>query len=107
MSGKPNIPHRLGKYRGKTYWRYHVVVSQDGLDSDLWHGEASCDVIASKPEDAANLVRDELCDKVDYPTSVVTCGPKGRIVERFIGYMTLIGSRIGISRRETQLNLNL
>lgn len=107
MSGKPNIPHRLGKYRGKTYWRYHVVVSQDGLDSDLWHGEASCDVIASKPEDAANLARDELCDKVDYPTSVVTCGPKGRIVERFIGYMTLIGSRIGISRNETQLNLNL
>ena len=104
---KPNIPHRLGKYRGKMYWCYHVVVSQDGLDSDLWHGEASCDVIASKPEDAANLVRDELCDKVDYPTSVVTCGPKGRIVERFIGYMTPIGSRIGISRNETQLNLNL
>lgn len=104
---KPNLPHRLGKYRGKTYWRYHVVVAQDGLDRDIWHGEASCEVIAPKPEDAANLVRDELCDKVDYPTSVVTCGPNGGIVERFIGYMTLIGSRIGNCRQETQLNLNL
>lgn len=104
---KPNQPHRLGKYRGKTYWRYHVVVAQDGLDRDLWHGKASCDVIAANPDDAVNLVRDELADKVDYPTSVVTCGPKGGIVERFIGYMTLIGSRIGNCRGETQLKLNL
>lgn len=102
------LPRKLGRYRGQTYWRHYVLVAQDWLDADLCHEDALIDVIAPSPADAANLVREEIAPRVERPTSIRCKGPRGGITERFIGWETMIGSRLFQPRpAATQLPLPL
>ena len=80
----------LSKYRGKRYFKYDVVISQEWLESDLNRIEQSVQVIAAKPDDAVNLVKDEIGWQVARPTTIATAGPKGGITSRFIGWESMV-----------------
>ena len=64
------LPHKLGRDRGRVYWRHFVLVAQDWLDRDLCHEDALVEVISPSPADAANLVREEIAPRVERPTSI-------------------------------------
>jgi hypothetical protein len=84
-------PHKLGKYRSKTYSRYTVYLQQSGLD---WSDQAAVQIVASSPVEACNTVRDEFTTQIHYPTEFICAGPKGGIVSRFAGWETIIGSKL-------------
>lgn len=98
----PARPHGM-PYKGKRVFTFWVTVEQSGLD---WRHRVIMRVVARSADEAVNLVRDELAGQVEHPTSVCTAGPKGGITERFIGWTTLIGSRL-MNLNRNQLTLAL
>lgn len=88
------LPKLLGTYRGRSYSRYYVVLTQSGLDRDFWISRAAIEVVAESPSAACNLVKDEIAAKVNHPTEIECMGPKGGITSRFIGYDALIWAKM-------------
>lgn len=79
----------LGKVRGRRVFEFTVEVEQSGLDPIPWQDEAEVKVIAYTPDEACNLVRDEVARFAERPTTIETRGPKGGLVYRYLGWESL------------------
>lgn len=84
------LPVPLGKYKGKLYSRYTVVLSQSGLSHDLWAQAMSVQVIAESPAAACRAIKAEFASKLNYPTEFECQGARGGVVSRFLGYEGLV-----------------
>lgn len=70
-------PQKLGKYRGKTYYRFPVRLTQSGVGRDFWEHQIEVDIVAPSATAACNAIRDEFAAKVEHPTEFECLGPQG------------------------------
>ena len=102
------MPVKVSRYFGKQYYRFHVRVTQSGLDRELWSRHAIVPVISHSPVAAVRLVREEFAPLVNDPTEFECLGPKGGVTHRYVGYEGLIMARMwGVSSDYEQLKLQL
>ena len=95
MRDRIPMPHKLGRYRGHTYWRYTVRV----LQSDVgWQQHRDVVIVAESPAAAVNAVRDEFAPHVWRPTEFETAGPAGGITHRYVGWESLVGAKMFAER---------
>jgi hypothetical protein len=85
------LPHRLGKYKGRTYSRYTVRVTQSGIG---WQNSLDVEIVAATPADAVNAVQRELAPKVEQPTEFETVGPAGGRHSRFTGWESMVAAKM-------------
>lgn len=92
----PNAVRTLNEYRGKQYYRFSVLISQSGVAREPWQCQRLIkDVIAEKPADAINWVRDNVPPLIaQYPCNWSTRGVKGGRTHRFAGWETVIGQEL-------------
>lgn len=99
------LPKRLGVYQGKTFSRYSVVLTQSGLDRELWSREGIVEVVAESPKAACWLVKDEFAPLVNHPTEIECAGPKGGLSHLFIGWESMIWAKMCATPKGEQLML--
>ena len=87
-------PQKLGKYRGKTYYRFPVRLTQSGVGRDFWEHQIEVDIIAPSATAACNAIRDEFAAKVEHPTEFECLGPQGGVTYRFVGFESMISAKM-------------
>lgn len=103
---KLSLPHKLGKYRGRQYYRFFVVAAQSGLDREIWSRSETLPVISHSAVEAVRLVQEEIAPLVDSPTEFKCAGPKGGVTYRYTGYEGMVWARMcRVRSNETQLEL--
>lgn len=92
------LPTPLLPYRGRKMFRFRVVITQSGLDRELWNRQLDVPVIAPSAMAAVRLVQDEFAPKLFDPTEFECAGPKGGVTHRYMGYESIIGARMFAER---------
>lgn len=98
----PNARPCDTKYKGRQFYKFHVLISQSGVARQPWQCQRLIkDVIAEKPADAINWVRDNVPPLIEhYPCNWSTRGVKGGHTHRFAGWNTIIGEELFKARHE-------
>lgn len=108
MASALKYPRKLGRYRGRMYYRFFVRATQSGLDRDFWLHYVAVPVVAESPAAACRLIKTEIAAQVNYPTEIECLGDRGGITARFIGWDTLIGAKMeGVYSDWIQLEMTL
>jgi len=93
------LPHKLGKYRGKTYSRYTVNLQQSGL---CWENNLQVEIVAESPAAACNALQSEFGPFLQRPTEFTTLGARGGITHRYLGWESLVGAHLWAARSNTE-----
>jgi len=105
MNANLTLPHKLGTYKDRTFWRFVVRLTQSSIN--VKH-QLEFDIVAASAAEACNAIRGEVAPKLEYPAEFECAGPRGGITHRWVGWEAITAAKMFACRPHyTQLKLSL